>query len=125
MLLEVLDKTVKEAFETTYLIVDGLDESPNRRLLLDGIQQLSRASDNTNTLRVLLSSRPEYDIWQALSTTPSFSIEPWHTELDMETHVCAELAKMPELRAMPISAQENLISDLVKRAGGMFRWIQC
>jgi hypothetical protein len=43
----------------------------------------------------------------------------------METHVRAELVKMPKLRAMPISARENLIFDLVKRAGGMFRWIQC
>lgn len=125
MLLEVLDDIVKEAFETTYLIIDGLDESPNRRLLLDGMHQLCKASDHTNSLRVLLSSRPEHDIRQVLSTTPSFSIKPWCIELDIETHVRAELAKIPNLRAMPVSAQEDLISDLVKRAEGMFRWIHC
>ena len=125
MLFKVLDHIVKQTFEMTYLIIDGLDESPNRQLLLDGMRQLCKASDNTNSLKVLLSSRPEYDIRQALSTTPSFSIEPRHIELDIETHVRAELAKMPKLLAMPVSVQENLISDLVKRAEGMFRWIQC
>jgi hypothetical protein len=125
MLFEVLDHLIKQTFETTYLIIDGLDESPNRRLLLDGMRQLCKALRNTNSLKILLSSRPEYDIRQALSTTPSFSIEPWHIELDMKTHVLAELAKMRKFRAMPVSALEKLTSDLVKRAGGMFRWIQC
>lgn len=125
MLFQVLDYIVKQSFETTYLIIDGLDECPNRQFLLDGMRQLCEASDNTKSLKVLLSSRPEYDIRQALSETPSFSIEPRHTELDMETHVRTELAKMPKLRALAVSAQETLISDLVKRAEGMFRWIQC
>jgi len=109
----------------TYLIIDGLDESPNRKFLINGIRQLCNASDNTSSLRILLSSRPEYDIRQALSTTPSFAIEHQHIKLDIETHVRVELTKIPKLLAMPISAQEILISDLVKRSGGMFRWIQC
>lgn len=125
MLFQVLDYIVKQSFETTYLIIDGLDECPNRQFLLDGMRQLCEASDNTKSIKVLLSSRPEYDIRQALSKTPWFSIEPRHNELDMETHVRTELAKMPKLRALAVSVQETLISDLVKRAEGMFRWIQC
>jgi hypothetical protein len=35
MLFEVLACKAKQTFETTYLIIDGLDESPNRRLLLE------------------------------------------------------------------------------------------
>lgn len=125
MLFNVLDDIIKETFETTYLIIDGLDESPNRRLFLDGMQELCKASDNTQSLRVLLSSRPEYDIRQALSTVPSFSIKPWRIELDIETHVRAELARIPKFQAIPVSLQEDLISDLVKRADGMFRWVHC
>ena len=125
MLFEVLDQIVRGTFEKTYLVIDGLDESPNRQLLLDGIRQLCQALDSTNSLKVLISSRPEYDIRQALSTTSGFSIKPRHVELDMETHVRAELAKMPKLRALSVLVQESLITDLVKRAGGMFRWTQC
>ncbi|MCJ1272853.1 hypothetical protein MMC21_000642 [Puttea exsequens] len=72
MLFEVLDHIVKQTFETVYFIVDGLDESPNRRLLLNGMQQLCKASGKTSSPKVLLSSRQEYDIRQALSTTPAF-----------------------------------------------------
>ena len=72
MLFEVLDRIFKQTFETTYLIIDGLDESPKWQFLLDGMRQLCKASDNTNSLKILLSSRPEYDIRQALSTAPSF-----------------------------------------------------
>jgi hypothetical protein len=124
-LFEVLDCIAKQTFEMTYLVIDGLDECLNRQLVLDGIRQLCKASDHTKSLKVLLSSRPEYDIRQALSTTPAFSIEPRHIELDMETLVRAELAEMQNLRAMPLSVQESLISDLMKRADGMFRWLQC
>jgi hypothetical protein len=125
MLFEALDHVIKQNLETTYIIIDGLDESPNRSYLLNGIRQLCEAPDNSISLRVLLSSRPEYDIRQALSQIPSFSIEPQHNEQDMETHVRAELAKMPKLCAMPVSTQEDLISELVENAEGMFRWIQC
>ena len=125
MLCEVLEALIEQAFETTYLVIDGLDESPSRQVLLDEIRQLGKAADTTNRLRILVASRPEYDIRQALSEVPSFSIEHRHVERDMETHVRAELAKMPKLRAMPIHAQEGLIMSLVKRSEGMFRWIQC
>ena len=125
MLFELLDHVISQSFETTYLIIDGLDESPNRRLLIDGMRRLCKALDNTNSLKVLLSSRPEYDIRQALSTISSFSMEPRHTRFDMEAHVRAEIATIPKLQAIPISIRENLMSELVKRAEGMFRWIQC
>ena len=124
-LLELLYSITMETFETTYLVIDGLDESPHRRLLLEGMRRLSEAANRTRSVRILLSSRPEYDIRQALCAIPTFIIKPQHLEVDMETHVRAELAKMPKLRALDISAQNSLISDLVKRADGMFRWIQC
>jgi hypothetical protein len=58
ILFELLGNVTKQNFETTYLIIDGLDESPNRRLFLDETRQLCKASDNKSSLKVLLSSRP-------------------------------------------------------------------
>lgn len=125
MFFHLLDLVTKQNFEATYLVVDGLDESPDRRLFLDGIQQLCQEHRPTESLKILLSSRPEYDIRQTLSMTPFITIQPQHVKSDMETHVRAELAKMPQLRAMPDIAQEDLITDLVSCAAGMFRWISC
>ena len=124
-LFELLYGITVETFETTYLIIDGLDESPNRAVLLEGLRQLSKAVNSTCSVKVLLSSRPEYDIRQALCATPTFVIKPQHVELDMEIHVRVELAKMRKLRALSVLTQDSLISDLVKRADGMFRWVQC
>ena len=115
-----------ETFETTYLILDGLDESPRTASYFSKACG-GLAKQRTAHVRsvMLLSSRPEYDIRQALCATPTFIIKPQHVEVDMETHVRAELAKMPKLRTLNVSTQDSLISDLVKRADGMFRWIQC
>lgn len=125
MLFELLKLLVGQNSTTTYLIIDGLDENPSRQIFLDGIQQLCKASNNGESLSVMLSSWPEYDICQALSRTSSFSTEHQHVELDMEMHVRTELTKMPKLCAMLRGAQERLISDLVNRADGMFPWVQC
>ena len=125
LLLQLFEHVIKKDFETTYLIVDGLDESPHRLLLLKGLHQLCKGLDRTSSIWILLSSRPEHDIRQALSNIPSFSLEPQHVELDVETHVRAELTKMPKLCMIAVSTQEDLISDLLQRAEGMFRWVQC
>ena len=124
-LFELLRHMIGETLDTTYLIIDGLDECPDRRLLLDGMQRLLKPSSCAYSVKVLLASRPEYDIRQALSTVPKVSIEGRHVEFDIERHVRAELAEMPKLRALSVAAQQDLVSDLVKRAAGMFRWIQC
>ena len=52
MLPNVLDHIVKQTLETTYLIIDGLDESPNRQLPLDGMQQLFQTPDYTDSLKI-------------------------------------------------------------------------
>jgi len=125
MLIQLLHDTAAQTFQTTYLIIDGLDESLTRQRLLNSIQQLCKMFERPNSLKILLLSRPDYDIRQALSSNLSFSIEPRHTKLAIETHIRLEIAKMPKLHVMPISAQENVLSSLVERADGMFRWVQC
>ncbi|KAF1982684.1 hypothetical protein K402DRAFT_457189 [Aulographum hederae CBS 113979] len=124
-LLGVLEEIVAQSSMTAFVILDGLDESPNRDLLLRGMRRICENTGSTSRLRVLLSSRSEQDIKQALASIPAFSIKAQHNHHDMEIHVRAELGNLPRIRAMPASAQDALLSDLVARANGMFRWIQC
>jgi hypothetical protein len=125
MLVQVLNDTAAQTFKTTYLIIDGLDESLERQRLLSAILQLCKMFERRNSIKILLSSRPEYDIRKALSSNFSFPIEPRHTELAIETHIRSEVAKMPKLHAMPVSTQEKILFSLMERADGMFRWVQC
>lgn len=73
VLLETFRSIIIQASEPIYILIDGLDEFPDRHDLLDIIQDLNK---DTSLIRVLLSSRPEYDLRQRLSTESSFSIEP-------------------------------------------------
>ncbi|KAF2493876.1 HET-domain-containing protein [Lophium mytilinum] len=121
----LLEETATQSFEVTYLIIDGIDECPNRCTLLRNIEKLRRLAWNKGQCRILLSSRPEYDIRQALLVEPHFAMLPRHVEPSMEIHVRNELTKIPRLRRLPAPAREHLVKDLVSGADGMYRWIQC
>ncbi|KAF2731353.1 hypothetical protein EJ04DRAFT_566899 [Polyplosphaeria fusca] len=125
MLVQILSDVVAPVYGTTYLIIDGLDESRERQQLLDAIQPLHQVSEKSRSIKILLSSRPELDIRQRLLSNLSFLIETTHTELAIKTHIRSEIARIPKLSAMPVSAQGNILSSLTKRADGMFRWVQC
>ena len=56
LLFELLDK-VMQANETTYIIIDGLDEAPERLHLLSRLRDLCEISAD-QSLHVLLSKPP-------------------------------------------------------------------
>lgn len=58
-------KSILELSQTTYIIVDGLDEMDEheRQALMGHFIELSDHCDN---LKILISSRHEYDIWKTL-----------------------------------------------------------
>lgn len=124
-LIKLLEKIVNQSFEIIYVIIDGVDECPNRLALLEAIQKLRQQQWDRGVLRVLLSSRPEYDLRQVLLAEPQFAILPKHVETSLETHVRNELAKISKLLHLPTTARENLVQNLVFCADGMFRWVQC
>ena len=121
----MFDSVVKQIDHVAFIIIDGLDESPDRNYLCDHMRSLCNGSDSRDSLKVLISSRSDHHLRQILSNVPSLTIEPQHIKTDMKIHAHAELAKITKLRAMPASVQEDLVTKLVERADGMFRWIQC
>ncbi|KAF2678036.1 hypothetical protein K458DRAFT_395334 [Lentithecium fluviatile CBS 122367] len=96
----LLEQITSKKFETAYIVIDGIDD-------------------------ILLSSRPEYDIQQALKDELYSSIPPQHVEASLNTHIRKELMKIPRLLHLSASTQDDLATDLVFRADGMFRWLQC
>ena len=130
-LITLLKEVVNQDLRRTYLIIDGLDECPNkvecskRNHLIRALNSLYKTSNATATLKILVTSRPEYDIQQELRDEPSFCIQSQHVQADVETHIWAEIAKMPRVWNMPLEVREKLVSDLADRADGTFRWAQC
>lgn len=130
-LATLLEEVANQDLRSIYLIIDGLDECPNdvecshRSRLLRGIVLPHKAFEATAAVKVLVSSRSEYDIQQAFRDKPSFSLQSRHVREDVETHVRAEITKMPRLWKMPPEDRESLVSELVERADGTFQWAQC
>ena len=124
-LVTLLNDLAVTAFKKITIIIDGIDENPDRQPLLDAVQKLRQRTWNPVQLGILLSSRPEYDIRQALLNERAFSLSPKLVQASLETHVRIELTKMPRLLRLPAQDQEGLVNNLVSRADGMFRWVQC
>ncbi|KAF2827073.1 hypothetical protein CC86DRAFT_416916 [Ophiobolus disseminans] len=124
-LMVLFRQLVSEISRAAYIIIDGVDECLDRKTLLLAVQGLRQPLSGSSAPKVILFSRPEYDIRQALLNEPTFAILPRHIEDSLETHVRIEIAKIPRLRYLTHSGREELTKTLILRADGMFRWVQC
>ncbi|KAF3480029.1 ankyrin repeat protein [Arthroderma uncinatum] len=97
----------------TFIAIDALDECPvdNRQELLDFLRTVSSwASSN---LHILLTSRPEADIKEELSSIPAV------------TSIATQLSSDPKLRKLPLKMKSEIQRKLIADADGMFRWVDC
>jgi hypothetical protein len=124
-LVSLLQQLVGTCFRKAYVVIDGVDECPDRELLLQALHNMRTLAGSTAQLHILVSSRPEYDLLKAWSLLPSFTILPEHVEQSMVVHVNNEIGKISKLRQLPTSTRIALETRLVSRADGMFRWVQC
>ncbi|KAF2113185.1 hypothetical protein BDV96DRAFT_601378 [Lophiotrema nucula] len=114
-------------FDDLRLIVDGLDECGDcTRAIAKLLRGLSRCS--TSNIALALLSRNEPDISDVFSPPHSEHIEvAAHTE-DVEHYVRTEIETRTEDRKLRIrnaALKEEVVSRLVAKAQGMFRWITC
>jgi len=126
-------KTLSEAMVGPIVIViDALDESgesDTRRNLLrilsgklgDDESHIARLPSH---LRILLTSRPLPDIFNALKDVdhvqqkPMDSIEPSFTKRDIQLYISRELSNLNEMA----SWNASVVDTLVGASGGLFEW---
>ena len=130
----------------TFIIIDALDECPafggERAKLLQLLQSFT-ASQYPN-LHVLVTSREESDIEAKLtdSVTIPLSVQGEDTDIDIRTHVKAELSTDHSMSKWPDSTKLEVEEALTTKAKGMyvpyysqevskiltverFRWVSC
>ncbi|KAL8377948.1 hypothetical protein RB595_008573 [Gaeumannomyces hyphopodioides] len=114
-----------QGFNRVFVIVDGLDESHSRRDFLGCLKSMMLTA-GLNNLRVLVASRDEQDIKDALL--------PMATDISMSNHVVDEdigrfiqtqLEADPVLARWPAHLLQNVEKKLRGGARGMFRWAAC
>ncbi|KAH7071510.1 hypothetical protein BKA63DRAFT_74120 [Paraphoma chrysanthemicola] len=125
ILRSLLHQIVKASFEPVYIIIDGIDECPNRQAIVQMVLELQSQPRASPRIKIMVSSRPEHDLQKAWVDRPHFSILPQHLQIPLEVHVQKELLKIPKLLRLDPIFQADLANGLVSRADGMFRWVQC
>ncbi|PQE33805.1 ankyrin repeat protein [Rutstroemia sp. NJR-2017a WRK4] len=115
-LFEILRQMIED-FPRTYMLVDALDESANRRELMRTVTTM--LGWKLPGLHVILTSRKEGDIMRTLERNISY-----------ENIVCLQKKEVNQDIQMYSSkwkddVQPRIESSLIEGAHGMFRWAAC
>ncbi|KAI9150697.1 Glutathione transporter [Paramyrothecium foliicola] len=110
--------------ETTFLIIDALDECPKteRARFVEAIlPALHKANVN-----ILITSRKEMDIEKLLEgVATTLSIQDATVDADIATYVDTLMSQDQFLNSMDAAIKEEIRDGIVSQAKGMFRWAVC
>ncbi|KAF5968268.1 ankyrin repeat [Fusarium coicis] len=116
-----------EIFDRVYLIVDGLDECGNNtREAVDSLSKVSLGAAKRN-INMALLSRDELLIREKIEQHFHWIEIEAHTE-DVQLYVASEVERLiheKKLRLKDFNLKDEIITELVKGAKGMFRWVAC
>lgn len=106
-------------FNTTYILLDALDECTDRQDLLNFIEVL--ICWKISSLHVLATSRKENDIIMSLESliTCQLSIQNARVDADIRLHILERLSNDPRLKRLPADVQTEIHDNLIKGANGM------
>ena len=110
---------VLKIFDTTYILLDALDECIDREDLLNFIKSL--LGWKINDLHVLTTSRKENDIAMSFESlvTCQLCVQSALVDADIRIHVVDRLSNDPKLKKWPVNVQKEIEDALVKGANGM------
>ncbi|KAF9236863.1 hypothetical protein BU15DRAFT_49547, partial [Melanogaster broomeanus] len=101
------------------LVIDALDECNDYVTLTALLARLH----NEGSCRVFCTSRPLPHALNTFTDLPSIDLHDMSAETlcDMQLHIEKEVAKYDKLAPL----RDEIIPPLLKKADGMFRWVQC
>ncbi|KAF9230090.1 hypothetical protein BU15DRAFT_69495, partial [Melanogaster broomeanus] len=101
------------------LVIDALDECNDYVKLTELLAHLH----NEASCRVFCTSRPLQDAPKTFNDLPTIDLHHMSDETlcDMKLHIEKEVAKYDKLASL----RDEIVPSLLKKADGMFRWVQC
>jgi hypothetical protein len=111
---------ILEGFHHVYLVLDGLDECPERTKLTDWIAEF--ISGKANKLHVLVASRKEHDMIEHLGSLIPKSVDIEEGVIDdigMYLRETLETDLQLTKKKWPPEVQEEIRTTLMERANGM------
>ncbi|KAH6974465.1 hypothetical protein BKA56DRAFT_591345 [Ilyonectria sp. MPI-CAGE-AT-0026] len=116
--LQAIFVDISQYFSRIFLVIDGLDEMPDRWSILDFLENLSEIDGD---FKVLVASRAEMDLENAFSFYCTITVTPDDITPDIERFVRAQFTK----RRFRGTQVDDIVQELVARADGMFLWVVC
>ena len=117
-------RNVLQEFTDAYIVVDALDECPERdeerEELLRIINRIQ--SWSLRNLHLLATSRQEFDIEEAMTpllTSPAICIQNAQVDADIKTYVRDQLATDTKLKKWPADLKAEIEETLLTGANGM------
>ena len=103
-----------------YIILDALDECIDREDLLTFIRELTNLK--LRNLLILVTSRREKDIEDELSSIANYNIniQSVLVDTDIRIYIRDRMAIDIKLKKWPNSVQNEIITALMEKVGGMY-----
>lgn len=118
---ELLIPQLIMAYTSSMLVLDALDEcdSQSRGELM---HVLNRLVENSEHLKVFISSRPDYDLKLQLKKEANVGIESTDNHDDIRKFVTEAIALDTKKRSKPIKEplQQKIIQILLEKSNGMY-----
>ncbi|OTA68801.1 ankyrin, partial [Hypoxylon sp. EC38] len=125
-LLEILSR-MSSFFDQVFVVIDGLDECDTHiDEVVENLTELSTLRSH-GIITTALLSRDELQIRLQLETDFKHVDIEAHTE-DIQLYVASELEKRTsskKLRLRDLALKDQIMTQLVNGAKGMFRWVAC
>ena len=97
-----------------YLVIDGIDECARREELLELLPRLA-----THNTRIVVTSRPEFDITQAWGRQPQLQMDFDAVYDDIRKHVETQVEHDGKLKRSSPQLKEEMIHKLPLKSNGM------
>jgi ankyrin repeat domain-containing protein 50 len=112
-------RSMIDAFENCYIIINALDECPEREDLLAWIDEI--LSWNSSKIHLLVTSRELPDIEESLADSVSdhISLSGKEVDDDIRLHIQHQLMNDARLRKWPEDVRGEIEMTLVEGANGM------
>ncbi|KAM3077406.1 hypothetical protein ACMFMG_006751 [Clarireedia jacksonii] len=125
-LFKILQQMIED-FPQTYIVVDALDESAERKELMKIVKEM--LGWQFQGLHILLTSRKEGDIMRTLERHINqqniIRIQTKEVDQDIQMYVHQRLSEDENLLKWRDDVRPRIESSLMEGAHGMFRWAAC
>jgi archaellum biogenesis ATPase FlaH len=105
-------------FTDVFLIIDGLDEcAENDRETI--INAMKTVQGSTQGSHIMVISRRERDIVQALLQVPNLAMDEKSVLIDIKTHIISRFAAESRLRCRKTEVEDRIRDVLLEKCDGM------